>query len=149
MPWLDKSFDNMMQSGAKVNSKKISVGIVSPSNHNGRNGHQLDMAKLYAYQDLGTRKIPKRETLKPAIMKSNLVSMAESVFIGIANGRGAVALGDIGAKLRMNVKREIMTITSPALKESTLSNRRRYGNSSTKPLVDTKQLVNAIGYKVS
>lgn len=127
-----------------VNRAEITVGVVQPKTHVGRGGN-VDMAALYRFHEEGTTLIPKRSTLRPAISGFNYESAVRQITLGAAIGAYPQALSDVGDQLAREVKLEIMRIKTPPLKPSTIAQR---VNGGANPLVDTGQLLRAIGHKV-
>lgn len=138
----------MLRSAEKVNKSTVSVGIVTKQTHTGH-GQTIDMASLYQIQDQGTSRIPARETLKPAVRNYKVGKESRELVESLANNRPMTELRRIGTEVEKAIKKEITDIKSPKLAEWTLNNRRKRGNSSTNPLVDTGELRKAIGYKIS
>lgn len=139
----------MLRSAEKINQSTINVGIVTKQMHTGHDGDSIDMATLYKIQDQGTSKIPARETLKPAVRKYKVGKETKQLVEDMTNNRPVTGLRRIGKEVGNAIKKEITDIKSPKLAEWTLSNRRKRGNSSTNPLVDTGKLRRAIGHKIS
>lgn len=124
-----------------LNGKEISVGIVDRKTHS--SGPSI--ASIYFWNDQGTRKIPKRETLKPSIENMDFAPSVKVMMSAMVRGSYKARLEGIGKVMRDNVKKEIHAISSPPLSPATI--KRRSGGGSN-PLVDTKQLINSIDYKV-
>ena len=124
-----------------INALEISVGVAEPKTHTGK-GDSVSMADLYHWQDQGTRTIPARETLKPAVRAANKRELTMALVRGAATGGYRDAMREGGESMAKAVKVEIMRIKSPALKPNTIRNR---VNGGTNPLVDTGQLIRSIG----
>lgn len=115
------------------------------------------LAYVAAIQELGypAGGIPPRPFLRPAMTDNavgykNLISQAVNASVA-----GSITLNDalnqIGAKAAGDVQNAIRTLTTPPLDTSTIRGRvRRHskGKASTKPLVDTGQMLQAITYAV-
>lgn len=56
---------------------------------------------------------------------------------------------DLGAQVQFDIQESIFDVHEPALAGLTIKRRRRRGNRSIKPLIDTGKLLNSIDYKVS
>lgn len=127
-------------------SFEIEVGIIENKRHP-RGG---DLGTIYAVQENGTNNIPARPTLKPAIESFGERKMAEKVIDGVFDGLSGEESGErLAVDLKRAVKDEIRNKTSPRLAKSTIDARRRRGNSSDKPLIDTGTLLNSIDAKVN
>jgi len=57
-------------------------------------------------------------------------------------------LNELGKTIIRDIKQAIMNVVYPPLKEETLKNRRRKGNYSDKPLIDTKRMFDSLTFKV-
>jgi hypothetical protein len=135
----------MLRHIRKINALEIDVGVVEPKTHNSK-GAPVSMAALYLWQDQGTKHIPKRETLKPAIEKKmQHRRIAKALVESAVTGGYRDTLRDGGEQLARGVKQQIMRIKSPALKPATI---RQRVNGGSNPLVDTGQLLRSIGSKV-
>lgn len=55
----------------------------------------------------------------------------------------------VGAQIRGDVQASIATLMDPPLAPATIAARKRKGNNSTKPLVDTKVMIGDVNYEVS
>ena len=120
----------------------LDVGIVEYVAHRGRDGKTKSTAEIYFYNDQGTRHIPKRPTLKPAIEDHNFKNDIKKLMRQAVSGRGS--LDPLGKELVKSVQQKIIKLKSPALAPSTI---RRKGSSD--PLRDTDQLLKSIDYKIN
>lgn len=146
--WENNRFGRIARGMDRLVGKSIDVGIVRPQTHAGSS--PIDMAYLYSIQDMGTAKIPKRETLKPGMESVTIESEVSALLEDIlSNGNPAAFIRAVGNKSKKAVKDEMGRLRSPPLARATLEARRRRGNASTKPLIDTTQLINAIDWKES
>lgn len=100
--------------------------------------------------------IPPRPFMRPAAA-DNKAAWASQIAAGVrASLRGAInldsALGQVGFMAAGNVQQAIRAVTSPGLSDSTIRNRRtrknRNKNQSTKPLIDTATMLQAVTSKV-
>lgn len=57
-------------------------------------------------------------------------------------------LSVVGEQIVGDVVESIATLMEPAIKDSTIANRRKRGNESIKPLVDTKVMIHDVHYEV-
>lgn len=92
--------------------------------------------------------VPPRSFLRTTISEKSS-DWAKSVERGILAGNGVDnVLEVLGAQIKGDIQEKISTITSPIIKNSTWRARRARGNSSDKPLVDTKVMINDVNYEV-
>lgn len=136
----------MIRHASRLNATELQVGVVERKTHRDKGGKTESTAAIYFWQDNGTRTIPKRETLRPAIRAFNYKTMARNAIRGCVIGNYRQAMQRGGEQVARAVKVEIMRIKSPPLKRSTIENRQRGG---TNPLVDTGQLIRSISSKLS
>lgn len=112
------------------------------------------IAGVAAVQEFGSVKmsIPPRPTKGPAIEKGQ-----QKIRDGIAaatrrafKGTQTVEQGldQLGMVVVGDIKKEIRDLTTPELKESTLAARRRRGNTSEKPLVDSGLMLQEVTHSV-
>lgn len=137
----------------ELNKKQLKIGFFEHSKY----PDGTPIAYVAAIQELGypAGGIPPRPFLRPAMAENaagykNLISQAVN-----ASGAGSIALNDglnqIGAKAAGDVQNTIRTLTTPPLDTSTIRGRARRhskGKASTKPLVDTGQMLQAVTYAV-
>lgn len=92
--------------------------------------------------------IPPRPFFRNAI-QSNEQSWKEYIDGQAAKGVPAKTILDsLGERIVGDVVQSISTLTDPPLKKATLRSRRSRGNSSDKPLVDTKTLIRSVSHEV-
>jgi hypothetical protein len=127
-----------------IGNKTISVGIVRRTQHRGRKG-VTSTASIYFWNDQGTRNIPKRETLKPAINAVDYSRHTNELMSKIVTGNHDNVLKSVGVLMVGSIKSHINDIKSPPLSPVTIARRINGGNN---PLVDTRQLINSIDYKI-
>ena len=140
--------DHVLKILEELENRVIKIGIPDTAHYT--NG--TPVAYVAAIQEFGYGPIPPRPFFRPAIADnkdkwSNLVSSG----VGAAL-RGAIQLDDALAQVGMvgagDVQNAIKAVQTPALKASTIRNRRtrknRNKNQSVKPLVDTGQLIQSV-----
>lgn len=100
-------------------------------------------ATIPAAHEFGTRKIPERPFLRPAIDRNRekyrnwTRKIALAVIDGVRGVReGLTSLGD---EIVKDIQRQIDEVTSPPLAPSTIKQRRKKGR-GTKPLVSTGEM---------
>lgn len=137
----------------ELNKKQLKIGFFEHSKY----PDGTPIAYVAAIQELGypAGGIPPRPFLRPAMADNaagykNLISQAINASVA-----GSIALNDglnqIGAKAAGDVQNAIRTLTTPSLDTSTIRGRARRhskGKASTKPLVDTGQMLQAVTYAV-
>ncbi|MDL4912996.1 MAG: hypothetical protein QRY16_04110 [Enterobacterales bacterium endosymbiont of Blomia tropicalis] len=137
----------------ELNKKQLKIGFFEHSKY----PDGTPIAYVAAIQELGypAGGIPPRPFLRPAMAENaagykNLISQAVNASVA-----GSIALNDglnqIGAKAAGDVKNAIRTLTTPPLDTSTIRGRARIrskSKASTKPLVDTGQMLQAVTYTV-
>ena len=145
MTWQTGRFPRLLRHINNAAGVVIEVGIVEPKTHT-RSGRSLSMASLYRIHEEGTKHIPKRPTLRPGVKDKGItLAQVKTLVDGLVTGNYQGAYQQIGKSLAEAVRREIMQIKSPPLKPATIANRVKGGSN---PLVDTGQLLRAVGYKV-
>jgi hypothetical protein len=138
----------------KMLDKEVVVGIPRADATRPDGDAMNNAARLYVHEHgEPALNIPARKTLGPGIMDAQVET--DKSFKSIA---GAIATGDTqvidrglhraGAAARDAVKARINSNTPPPLAERTLQDRRARGKQSTKTLVDSAQMRNAINYEV-
>lgn len=137
----------------ELNKKQLKIGFFEHSKY----PDGTPIAYVAAIQELGypAGGIPPRPFLRPAMAENaagykNLILQAVNASVA-----GSIALNDgvnqIGAKAAGDVQNAIRTLTTPPLDTSTIRGRARRhskGKASTKPLVDTGQMLQAVTYAV-
>ena len=137
----------------RLESKQVSIGYFETSHY--EDGKPI--AYIAAIHEMGAKSkgIPARPTLNPALT-SNMKKYREHVsssFKLIVDGSGSVdvMLEQIGQVAAGDVQTAIKELVSPKLSEATLKTRKRRnkkGLFTTKPLVDTGQMIQAVTYRV-
>lgn len=103
-------------------------------------------AQKLARQEFGTRTAPMRPTLSAATDRAEgainrAIARRVGMVIDGADARdGEVLLGEVGEMLAEEVRDAIDNNTPPPLAPSTIANRRRRGNESTRTLVDSGKM---------
>lgn len=141
--WQKGTFNKMLRNIDKTSNEEILVGVVKRQSHKG-DGKPVDMASLYLWQDQGTKNIPKRETLRPAVKNHDFKGDARDLVKSTITGGYISSLTNTGKGMEESVKKEIVDIKTPPLSPVTI--KRRGG--TTNPLVHTKQLLNSIGSRL-
>jgi hypothetical protein len=143
------NLDSLIAGLAKT---EVKVGIFDTSHYT----DGTPIAYIYSIQELGYARgnIPPRPTLHPAMNDNRDIYqrlMLQAVTRALSGGDLDQELSQIGETAKGHVQRNIRSLTSPALLPSTLAgraSRNAAGKSSTKPLVDTGAMLQAISYAV-
>lgn len=144
-----KGVDRLLRANRDLHSSSVQVGIVK-SQKRGTGSNRVEMGAVYFWVDQGTRSIPPRKTLEPALKDfKDYPALTRGMFSSAVRGSIRNGLNRVGVELSEAVKKEVRRLRKPVLARSTLSSRRKRGNTSDKPLIDTGMLVKAIDYKVN
>lgn len=111
--------------------------------------HVADVAE---WQEYGGEEFdvmyPPRPFMRPAEEK-NLQKWINIVEKQLEQGKTTKqAFNVLGDVVKGDIQKEIIAVMSPALAERTLKARRKRGNKSEKPLVDTGVMLHSVGKKV-
>lgn len=142
---------NMLEN---IKHREIQVGFFETAHY----PDGTPVAYVAAIQEFGypSGNIPPRPFMRPAIAE-NKEEWSRQIAAGIrAALRGAIdvdnALEQVGRIGAGNVQNAIRAVTTPALAESTIRNRRtrknRNKNQSVKPLIDTATMLQSVTSKV-
>lgn len=112
------------------------------------------VAYVAAIQEFGYASggIPPRPFMRPTIAQeqANWRGLVERGVRGIPAGRRTAAqvMEGLGLQAAGDMRRAIAEVTTPALAPSTLAARKSRGNSSQKPLVDTRIMLPSLTHQV-
>lgn len=145
--------DEMLRSVTFLTDHKVMVGI--PAANASRHDGQINNAALGYIHEFGSpiHNIPPRPWLFPAVnamqheAAKRLEKAADLAFDGKKND-ALHALNALGLWAQAEVKKHVVEGPFAPLRPATLAARRRAGRRGTKPLLDTTQMFNAIGYVV-
>lgn len=140
----------------KLEKMVLAVGWFSSARYD----EGTPVAAIAAVQENGSPKlnIPPRPFIQPAIQKhagqwrDDLKAGARGILAGTETPESVME--KMGLQVSSQIKEEILTLTSPALKPATVAARQRKmankktTGSLTKPLVDTTLMVNSLTYIV-
>ncbi len=133
----------------KLKNYKLTVGWFDATYENGTPVEQVAMIHEFGAPE---RNIPPRPFMRPAKMeheqewKDQLAKAMKKVHTGRVNQEDA--LEELGDTIVKDIKQAIMNVTFPPLKADTIKNRRRKGNYSEKPLIDTKRMFDTLKFEV-
>lgn len=141
-------YQKLLDSTQYLAQRKVAVGIVSHHVHTHPTQASQSTAEIYAIHEIGRERVPARPTLRLGVSKLKPERVTRRIFKSATKGRFMdTKLNELGREMQRLVKQEIQQISSPALSPATIA--RRVNKGTTNPLVDTGQLKNAIGFKVS
>ena len=112
------------------------------------------VAYVAAIQEFGYAEggIPPRPFFRPTIIResNNWRALVAAGVRGIPTGKRTArqVMEALGSQAAGDTRKTISEITTPPLKQSTLDARQSRGNSSTKPLVDTRVLLPTLTHVV-
>lgn len=111
------------------------------------------VAYVASIQEFGSGPIPPRSFMRSTQgeQSQNWMSLVQAAVRGVAEGRRSAeqVMELLGSQVAGDIRAKIASISEPPLKESTLAARRRAGNSSAKPLVDERIMINTLTHQVS
>lgn len=105
------------------------------------------LVDVATFHEFGTKDIPQRSFIRSndhnnaKTYKNMILELKDKIIFG--GMKPSVALGLLGEKIRLDIQKGIRKGISPELRQSTIE-----AKGSSKPLVDTGQLINAITYVV-
>lgn len=116
--------------------------------------NETPVYKIAMIQEFGApeKNIPPRPFLRPAKMK-HAQEWKEYFQKGIKNiykgtKREEEILEELGDRIIADIRASILEVYNPPLKEETLKRRKRRGNFSQKPLIDTKRMFDTLEKKI-
>ena len=119
---------------------RIKAGVINMVSYN----NEVSVAQVANWQEFGTEHIPPRPFLRPTL-KDN-----QGIYTDIIKGyiKSGDSRNSIGLKMSLllagDIKETISNIHDPVLVNSTIRARKKRGNTSIKPLVDTGILLSSI-----
>lgn len=135
---------------AILNAAHVLVGILGDSPKNARHGEEggdATNAEIAAAHEFGTDHIDRRPFLAPAMDKGakDIADLQADLIGRVLDGtmtpdQALGILGELGVVL---VKAEITRGPPPALKPATIK-----AKGSSRPLIDTAQMLNSVTYKI-
>lgn len=107
------------------------------------------VAYISSIQEFGhAPHIPPRPFMRPTV-ESQSPEWAKIYGHVIKNASSGTAVLEVmGGKIAGDMRESISELTSPAIAESTIKARQSKGNGSTKPLVDTRVMINTLTHIV-
>ena len=144
-----KSKKVVMKNLKKLKNYKLTIGWFDAKYEDGTPVEQVAMIQEFGAPE---RNIPPRPFMRPAKMeheqewKEQLAKAMKKVHTGRVNQEEA--LEELGETIVKDIKQAIMNVTVPPLKADTIKNRRRKGNYSEKPLIDTRRMFDTLKFEV-
>lgn len=142
----DAITDRLNQIARDLSSKQVKVGFIDKATY----PDGTSVAAVAAQNEFGdpAKRIPSRPFFRNAIAaKQN--DWKALIPRGLEAGRPVnEVLEVVGAVIAADVRDGIIQLTDPALAAYTIQKRKKRGNDSTKPLEDTKVMLNDVTYQV-
>ena len=143
-----KSNKDVIKNLKKLKNYKLTVGWFDSKYENGTPVQQVAMIQEFGSPE---KNIPPRPFMRVAKMeheKEWKEQMAKSMK-GVHKGRKTEkqALDELGETVVKDIRQAIMDVYFPPLKDPTLKARRRKGNYSEKPLIDTQKMFDSLKYE--
>jgi hypothetical protein len=130
----------------------VSVGVLgdkaqeAKKDHDGKEG-ALTLVQVATYNEMGTETIPSRPFIRGtgSMHKNEIKVFTEKLYQQVLHGKRTIpdALERLGEYVRGLIRRRIQDGIPPANAQSTIARK-----GSSKPLIDTGQLVGGINYQV-
>lgn len=146
---VDKGWDRIVKMASISRDSYVKVGVIGDEAKATREGGAIDNVQLAQIHEFGAGPIPERSFIRATFAQNKPAYMAllragiKAAYLGKADF--LVTLRRIGLKMEADMKKRITTGAGipPPLAPATI---RRKG--SSRPLVDTGQLVNSISSEV-
>lgn len=135
---------------------KLEVGVVAPKASEQHGGGDATNAEIALFMEFGTRTVPERSFIRRTLRDNGVLAeyrrvqteTMKAVFMGVMSPRRALEIQ--GEFLAEAMKR---TVTEheipPPLKPATVAAKRAHGAPEPEhPLVDHRELVESIGYRI-
>lgn len=139
-----KDLSQLTRLAKELSEQEVATGWFESAKY----GDGTPVAYVASIQEYGSGPIPPRPTQRPTVAtQSQKWGKIYGQTIKTANSGGQV-LEVMGAVIAGDMREAISELTSPPLAESTIKSRKRKGNSSTKPLVDQRIMMNTLTHLV-
>lgn len=143
----DKLYKKIVTNVEKIKSDEPYVKIGFPEEKSeSKTGTNLTVAQVATFHEFGTEHIPERSFIRSTVAenRADINSFIENLKPSILNGASLKALSILGEYVQNLIKKKIQTGGDWApLKASTIR-----AKGSSKPLIDTGQMLNSIRYVV-
>lgn len=142
----DKVMDALDSIGSNLDNLQLKAGFIDGATY--PDGTPVAMvAAKDEYGDPANNQEP-RPYFRNAI-SAHEAEWTEAIERGISKGIPAEqVLASVGEVIVGDIVQSISTLMDPPLRQSTIAARKRRGNDSTKPLVDTKVMIRDVHYEV-
>lgn len=141
-----KSIDDLLKNTLSLATKKVYVGLPDDVNHTKANMSMKELAAIHEFGSIKA-KIPKRPFINPSMNlnrgKYRLMMAKAAPKLLIRKTSIDKVLSEVGEVAKTDMKKYIKTATFTPLSPVTI---KKKGHS--RPLIETYQMYNAIGYKV-
>lgn len=154
MPKVKKKVLNNLNFLKEIDGKILSVGFINgeryPDDEFGEEG--LPVASVAYIQEFGIN-LPVRAFMRPTI-ENNENNFANRMSSGIqqmieGDKKYDNVLKTLGEYAKTRVIHSIESVYNPPLAKITIELRRKRGNYSTKPLIDTELMINSVDYEIT
>lgn len=137
--------DRLAKLAQELDTQEVAAGWLGSAHYE----DGTPVAYVAAIQEFGhAPSIPPRPFMRPTVdAKSQEWGKVYAHMVKTASSGNAV-LEVMGGKIAGDMREAISEVTSPGLADSTLKARQRKGNGSTKPLVDTRVMINTLTHVV-
>lgn len=142
----DKVMDALNAVASNIESLQVKTGFIDGATY----PDGTPVAMVAAVNEFGepARNQPPRPFFRNAI-EAHEEEWADAIARGVEKGVDTrTLLSIVGERIAGEVFQSISALMEPPIKDATIANRRRRGNKSIKPLVDTKKMERGIHYEV-
>ena len=142
----DKVMDALNAIASNVESLQVKAGFIDGATY----PDGTPVAMVAAVNEYGdpARNQPPRPFFRNAIAQHES-EWADTIARGMEKGVDTrTILSVVGEQIAGDVVQSIATLMEPPIKDATIANRRRRGNKSVKPLVDTKVMIRDVHSEV-
>lgn len=143
----DYGYEELSKRFKNGSGHQVKVGILRDSGKH--DGSDLTVAHIAAIHEFGApnANIPERSFMRATMdeKSSEIAALAKKLMRGVVEGKSSetTALGLLGAFIQSLFRAKINSGLKPPLKPATISRK-----GSSKPLIDTGQLINSIDFEV-
>ncbi|HGH5415686.1 TPA: hypothetical protein ACJI3M_003295 [Citrobacter freundii] len=143
----DSIEDFLNNVASQLDSKQLKVGFIDGATY--PDGTPVAMVAATNEYGRPENNQPPRPFFRNAIVEHEN-EWTDAIARGIRAGHPVdQVLEVVGAQIQGDVQESIAQLMTPPLAASTIAARKRKGNNSTKPLVDTKVMIGDVNYEVS
>lgn len=141
---LEKILTSLEQNSSSA--KRVDVGFFRGATY----PDGTPVATVAAVQEFGNSRVPARSFMRTTIAeKARLWPKAGEAILRATGCNVRQALETMGGEAASDMQDRIRAITEPALSPATIKKRRAVGSENpTKPLIDTRTMINALSFQV-